>query len=90
MRKDLFKLALTGVLVALVADIVGNVSLARLIGSGVLSSGYLAMVLIAGRRLAEGLVTFTLRVRPLIRLRMVANHGAHLERRAQRWPRMSA
>jgi hypothetical protein len=80
-RKDLFKLALTGVLVALVADIVGNVSLARLIGSGVLSSGYLAMVLIAGRRLAEGLVTFTLRVRPLVRLRMVANHGAHLERR---------
>ena len=87
-RKDLFKLALTGVLVALVADIVGNVSLARLIGSGVLSSGYLAMVLIAGRRLAEGLVTFTLRVRPLVRLRMVANHGAHLERRAQRWLRM--
>jgi small-conductance mechanosensitive channel len=87
-RKDLFKLALTGVLVALVADIVGNVSLARLIGSGVLSSGYLAMVLIAGRRLAEGLVTFALRVRPLVRLRMVANHGAHLERRAQRWLRM--
>jgi potassium-dependent mechanosensitive channel len=82
-RRDLFKLALVGVLVALVADIVGNVSLARLVGSGVLSSGYLAMILIAGRRLAEGLVTFALRVRPLVRLRMVAHHGAHLERRAQ-------
>jgi small-conductance mechanosensitive channel len=82
-RRDLFKLALVGVLAALVADIVGNVSLARLVGSGVLSSGYLAMVLIAGRRLAEGLVTFALRVRPLVRLRMVAHHGADLERRAQ-------
>ena len=65
------------------ADIVGNVSLARLVGSGILSSGYLAMVLIAGRRLAEGLVTFALRVRPLVGLRMVAHHGARLERRAQ-------
>jgi small-conductance mechanosensitive channel len=86
-RKDLFKLALAGVLVALVADAVGNVSLARLIGSGVLSSGYFAMVLIAGRRLAEGLVTFALRVRPLVRLRMVQHHGALLERRAHRWLR---
>ena len=83
-RRDLFKLALVGVLAALVADTVGNVSLARLVGSGVLSSGYLAMVLIAGRRLAEGLVTFALRVRPLVRLRMVGHHGARLERRARR------
>ena len=83
-RKDLFKLALAGVLVALAADIVGNVSLARLVGSGILSSRYLAMVLVAGRRLAEGLVTFALRVRPLTRLRMVEHHGAWLERRAQR------
>jgi potassium-dependent mechanosensitive channel len=83
-RRDLFKLALVGVVAALVADIVGNVSLARLVGSGILSSGYLAMVLVAGRRLAEGLVTFALRVPPLVGLRMVAHHGARLERRAQR------
>ena len=82
-RRDLFKLALVAVLAALAADVVGNVSLARLVGSGVLSSGYLAMVLIAGRRLAEGLVSFALRVRPLVRLRMVGHHGARLERRAQ-------
>jgi small-conductance mechanosensitive channel len=88
LRKELFKLALVGVVVALVADIVGNLSLARLIGSGVLSSGYLAMVLVAGRRLADGLVAFALRVRPLISLRMVANHGPYLERRARRWLRV--
>jgi potassium efflux system protein len=82
-RRDLFKLALVAVLAALAADVVGNVSLARLVGSGALSSGYLAMVLIAGRRLAEGLVTFALGVWPLVRLRMVGHHGARLERRAQ-------
>jgi small-conductance mechanosensitive channel len=90
MRKDLFKLALAGILVALLADIVGNLSLARLVGSGVLSSGYLAMVLVAGRRLAEGLVTFSLHVRPLVRLRMVEHHRADLERRAQRLLRMAS
>ena len=83
-RKDVFKLALAGVLGALVTDIVGNVSLARLVGSGILSSGYLAMVLVAGRRLAEGLVTVALQVRPLVWLRMVEHHGARIERRAQK------
>ena len=89
-RKDLFKLALVGILVALVADAVGNVNLARLIGSGVLSSGYLAMVLVAGRRLAEGLVTVALRVRPLVRLHMVQHHGARLERRTRRLLRVAS
>jgi len=89
-RKDLFKLALVAVLAALAADVVGNVSLARLVGSGVLSSGYLAMVLVAGRRLAEGLVTFALRVRPLVRLRMVVHHGPRLERRAHALLRASS
>jgi small-conductance mechanosensitive channel len=89
-RRDLFKLALAGILIALVADIVGNVSLARLVGSGVLSSGYLAMVLVAGRRLAEGLITFALRVWPLVGLRMVEHHGARLARRAHRLLRVSS
>ncbi|HKE92426.1 MAG TPA: mechanosensitive ion channel domain-containing protein [Gemmatimonadales bacterium] len=89
-RKTLFKLALVGVVLALTADIIGNVSLARLIGSGVLSSGYLAMVLVAGRRLAEGLVTFALRARPLVGLHMVERHGARLERRTQRLLRVTS
>jgi small-conductance mechanosensitive channel len=89
-RRNLFKLALVGVLGALVADVIGNVTLARLVGSGVLSSGYLAMVLIAGRRLAEGLVTFALGVRPLARLHMVQHHRVRLERRTQRLLRLAS
>ena len=80
-RKLLLKLALVGLLVAPVAGVVGNMSLARLLGVGILSSGYLALVLIAGRRLAEGLFIFALRVPPLARLRMVQNHGARFEQR---------
>jgi small-conductance mechanosensitive channel len=81
-RRFLFNLALVGCLVALVAGVVGNVSLARLVGSGALLSGYLALVLIAGRRLAEGLILFALRVPPLVHLRMVQHHGTYLEERA--------
>ena len=81
-RRFLFNLALVGCLVALVAGAVGNVSLARLVGSGALLSGYLALVLIAGRRLAEGLILFALRVPPLVHLRMVQHHGTYLEGRA--------
>ena len=81
-RRTLLDLALLGCVIAFVAGTIGNVSLARLLGSGVLLSGYLALVLIAGRRLAEGLVTFALRVPPLTHLRMVQHHGAYLEERA--------
>ena len=82
LRRVLLDLGLVGCLIALVAGTIGGVSLARLIGSGVLLSGYLALVLIAGRRLAEGLVMFALRVPPLTLLRMVQHHGAYLEERA--------
>jgi potassium-dependent mechanosensitive channel len=82
-RRVLLDLALVTCLVALVAGTIGNVTLARLLGSGVLLSGYLALVFIAGRRLAEGLVIFALRVPPLTHLRMVQHHGARLEERAR-------
>jgi small-conductance mechanosensitive channel len=81
-RRVLLDLGLVGCLIALIAGTIGSVSLARLVGSGVLLSGYLALILIAGRRLAEGLVMFALRVPPLTHLRMVQHHGAYLEERA--------
>jgi potassium-dependent mechanosensitive channel len=81
-RRMILDVALVACLGALVAGTIGNVSLAHLIGSGVLLSGYLALVLIAGRRLAEGLLLFALRVSPLTHLRMVQHHGAYLEERA--------
>src|SRR5262245_32038893 len=56
---------------AFVIGAVGNMSLAKLLGSGVLTSGYLAVVLMAVRRLLEGAFAFLLRIRPLNLLRLV-------------------
>ncbi|HKA61150.1 MAG TPA: mechanosensitive ion channel domain-containing protein [Methylomirabilota bacterium] len=77
-------LALVGFAVALVSDVFGNMSLARLVASGIFSSGYLALMLIAARRLASGGVSFALRVRPLCRLRMVQGHRPLIEGRTLR------
>jgi small-conductance mechanosensitive channel len=60
----------------------GNMSLARLLGSGTLNSAYLALLLIATRRLLEGVWAFLLRVRPLNRLRLVEPYRIFLEARA--------
>jgi small-conductance mechanosensitive channel len=76
------QVALGGFVVAFIAGAAGYMSLARLIGNGIVASGYLALALHAGRRLLEGLVAFALRVRPLRLLRMVDRHRALLEQRA--------
>src|SRR5439155_7996977 len=59
---------------AFVVGAAGNMSLGLLLGSGVLGNGYLALVLYAGIRVADGLVAFALRVRPLCVLGMVQRH----------------
>jgi potassium-dependent mechanosensitive channel len=81
-RMVVASLAFGGFVIAFVAGAFGTMNLARLIGSGILASGYVALVLIAGRRLAEGLIAFTLRVRPFRLLRMVEHYRALLEHRA--------
>src|SRR5262245_51754532 len=89
-QQTLIGLALRGLVVALIAGIIGSMSLARLLASGTLNSGYLGLILAAGRRLAEGLVAFALRVRPLNALRVVVNHGPVIEGRAARALRIMA
>jgi len=69
--------------VALAAGIAGYMRLGVLLGAGVLGSGYLAVVLYAGVRVADGLVSFGLRVRPLSRLRSVEHHRSRIEARAR-------
>jgi small-conductance mechanosensitive channel len=76
------RVAAVGFAVAFVSGVAGNMSLARLIGSGLLATGNLALVLGAARRLAEGVVAFALRVRPIRLLRMVALSRDVVERRA--------
>lgn len=77
-------LAFVGFTIAFVSDVFGNMSLARLVASGIFSSGYLALMLIAARRLASGAVSFALRVRPLCRLGMVQRHRPLIEGRTLR------
>jgi small-conductance mechanosensitive channel len=68
--------------VALAAAIAGYMRLGVLLGAGVLGSGYLALILCAGVRAADGLVSLGLRVRPLSRLRSVERHRPRVEARA--------
>src|SRR5262245_1728616 len=81
-RMLLAGLTFAGFVIAFVAGAIGSMNLARLIGSGILTSGYIALVLTAARRLAEGLFALALRVRPLRLLRMVDHHTETFERRA--------
>ena len=76
------RLALLAAGVALVSGAVGNMSLARLLGSTVINSSYLALVLYAGVRVADAVVAFLLRARPLRLLQSAARHRPRLEQRA--------
>jgi small-conductance mechanosensitive channel len=57
--------------------------LALFLGAGVLGNGYLAVVLYAGVRVADGLVAFALGARPVSDLAMVRHNRPLLERRAR-------
>ena len=67
---------------AVVAGTVGYVRLARLIASGVLGSGALALTLYAAIHVLADVASFMLRVWPFRLLRMVQDHRQLLERRA--------
>jgi small-conductance mechanosensitive channel len=73
---------------AVLAGSLGYMRLARFLGTGVLVSSYIALVLYAGTRVGEGLVVYVLRARPLRTLLMVQQHRELLQRRlklALRW-----
>ncbi len=71
-------------LVALIANALGYVSIASLVGNAVLGSAYLAVILYAAIRIADGLIMFASRVRPLTLLGMVNHHRPLLRRRIRR------
>ncbi len=73
---------------AVFAGAFGYMRLARLLGTAVLTSSYVALVLYAGVRVGEGLVAYVLRARPLRTLFAVQQHRDLLQRRvhlALRW-----
>ena len=67
--------------VCLLADAVGNVSLAELVGGAALGGGYLAVILYACTRIVGGLLLLLLRSRPLTLLNGVRRHQPLLLRR---------
>lgn len=69
---------------ALIANALGYVSIATLVGDGVLGSAYLVVILLATVRIADGLIMFMLRIHPITNLGMVRRHRHFLRQRVQR------
>lgn len=69
---------------AFIANALGYVSLANLVGTAVLGSAYIAIIFYAATKIADGLSMFALRVRPLVLLGMVREHRPLFRRRVRR------
>jgi len=87
----LSKVTLAGARVALgvffasfVANLLGCVSLGNLMGNAALQSAYLAVVLYAATRIADGLILGALSMEPLAELGMVRRHRTLIWRRTHR------
>jgi len=76
------RLAILAAAGALVSAAVGNMSLARLLGSTLVDSSYLGLLLYTGVRVADAILAFLLRARPLRLLQSVARHRPRIEQRA--------
>ena len=68
-------------LLALVADVVGYVRLANLLGDGALASAYIAVVVYACVRVVSGFLTIALHTHFLTRLRLIREHKHLIVRR---------
>jgi small-conductance mechanosensitive channel len=69
---------------AFIANAFGYVSLSELLGNAALRSAYLAVILYAAMRIADGLIMGALSIYPLAMLRMVNRHRYLLWSRARR------
>jgi potassium-dependent mechanosensitive channel len=76
--------------VALLANILGYVSLSFFLGTGLLKSAYLLITLYAAVRIADGLVIGALQLRPFSFLGMIRAHRALFRRRIVRVLRIAA
>lgn len=74
-------LTLIALAVAFVANVLGYGSLSKLLGNAAFTSAYLALILYALVRIAEGLILSLLSLRPLARLEIVRQHSAFIQSR---------
>jgi potassium efflux system protein len=72
------RIGLTVFMAAGIANLIGFVSLASVAGDAVLRSAYMAIVLYAVVRIADGLILIALRIRPLSLLGIVRRHRERL------------
>ncbi len=75
---------------AFASNLLGFVSLANLIGNGVLGSAYLALVIYTAVQIIRGLIIFALRVRPLSGTLIVKNNRPLIRDRTVRLVRWAA
>jgi small-conductance mechanosensitive channel len=71
-------LAAAALALALIANLIGNVSLAETLTSGVLDSAYVALALYAGASVLSAVLKITLARRSLTRFRVVTQHAGPL------------
>jgi small-conductance mechanosensitive channel len=70
--------AIAGMLVSAVANLVGNVSLAEMLTSGILESGYVGLVLYAGVTVLSSVIRLLLARRVVARFSVVSQHAGPL------------
>jgi small-conductance mechanosensitive channel len=78
------RVALIGGTLGLLAQVAGYDSLANTVAQATLFPAYVALILFATKRVAEGIVALALRIRPLRLLSMVQHHRSLLQRRGFR------
>ena len=82
--------AIAGMLVSAVANLVGNVSLAEMLTSGILESGYVGLVLYAGVTVLSSVIRLLLARRVISRFSIVTQHAGPLLHSVTRLLRLGA
>ncbi len=80
--RKMIPIALVIFVVAFITNVLGFVSLANVIGNGVLSSAYIALVIYTAVQIVRGLIIFALRVRPLVGTLIVQNNRPLIRERS--------
>lgn len=83
------KLVLPFFAVAFLANAFGYVNLSHLVGSAVLRSAYMAVILYALVRIIDGLIAFAIRLRPLNLLKMARDYAPKIQAKAQKFVRFA-
>ena len=82
--------AIAGMLVSAVANLIGNVSLAEMLTSGILESGYVGLVLYAGVTVLSSVIRLLLARRVISRFSIVTQHAGPLLHSVTRLLRLGA